>query len=162
MKHKKTINAKRLFGGAMLAVFMFSSSLLAAAERAGVVVRVVANAFQKQLFIDTTGNYIEDSVLTFGQPMLTENALIDRLLTRPEDRRLPRENNSIIFEDTETSRNGVLNEIDRRGLISINGINMVDIFPNASEQWLRQNFPHAWEAKQRELAAAAAQQSQGR
>jgi|GEM_PF-3813385 len=133
-KNKKTINAKQLLGG-ILVVFMLAGGIVKAyaEELRGIVTRTEVGFLgdgRKRLlvYLDTTGNRIPDTDLRFPDPIL--NVLSKNLEAFIEKGMV------VVFDDQGiiTYSNGNRG-VDGDNTISIDGVNMLDLFPNEAARF---------------------------
>ncbi|MCL2808931.1 MAG: hypothetical protein FWD24_02560 [Treponema sp.] len=137
-KNKKVIGAKQMLGSA-LAVFAFFNVIadLDAETRKGIIrnierIFIPATGHHLALDIDTTGNRIPDTTLVFLDPVLYPLA---RHIRDFVERGM-----EVIFDDEGHSigRNSGIMIVNGDNTISIDGDNMIFLFPNE-----RERFKHA-------------------
>jgi hypothetical protein len=132
-----------LKGGLFTLLMMALVANAAAEQRRGILTRTEVEGHRYFLHLDTTGNRITDTYLTFNHPQL--DALSNNLETFLE------KGMEIVFDDqgaiTSTATGN--KQINGNNTISIDGDNMIFLFPNE-----RERFKFAAQEYDRQRAAA--------
>jgi hypothetical protein len=108
-----------------------------AEEREGIVIMKRDSAprssgsITTSVFIDTDGNKIPDTVLYIHNP----NKVVNMMLLNEYIQK----NSTVLFDDRATAPANGLSGMETDGLISIDGLSVLDMFPEAPDTW----FPYA-------------------
>jgi hypothetical protein len=131
-------NTKNKVKGGLLALLMAVGVAKGfAEEKTGTVIMKrdsppnSSGGIRTSVFMDTDGNKIPDTVLYLnGTNILMFTMLLDEYIQRGSE---------VVFDDTKSGKSNGLSALGTDSLISIDGISVWDMFPDAKDTW----FPYA-------------------